>query len=397
MPLQDLTPQLRTRLSRVERAVGWFITLSTVLLLVAFTYYFIEAAERRGWFKTKIPYSTSIDNVSGLKEGDPVKLMGKSIGNITKIELNDPGEYYGATVYFRVLHPYEGYIWQDSKIRTSSDFLSGRYIEVIKGYEGAPTVIKTPSDSLLLLNHSAVDEQFKSFKQQIAKTNAALTGNLLNIEATNLLNAAIRSNQSVFYVELSKAKPCWIEPLDAPALTERIETVVDMVQDALPNILALTNQVAATLNHAADAAAQATATIQQTQPILSNLNVITYNLKNPHGSLGEWALPTNINAQLELTMRSAADTLKTANNTLASTDTNVTKLAESLSQSLNQLASLTSNLNQQVEANTNILKNISDSIVHTDELIQGLKRHWFLRSAFKTNKEPEKVIKRGRR
>ena len=29
MPIQDLTPQLRTRLSRVERAVGWFVIIAT--------------------------------------------------------------------------------------------------------------------------------------------------------------------------------------------------------------------------------------------------------------------------------------------------------------------------------------------------------------------------------
>ena len=32
MGLQDLTPQLRTRLSRMERAVGWFVVLATALL-----------------------------------------------------------------------------------------------------------------------------------------------------------------------------------------------------------------------------------------------------------------------------------------------------------------------------------------------------------------------------
>ena len=31
MALQDLTPQLRTRLSRMERAVGWFVSLSKSL------------------------------------------------------------------------------------------------------------------------------------------------------------------------------------------------------------------------------------------------------------------------------------------------------------------------------------------------------------------------------
>jgi len=34
MALQDLTPQLRTRLSRMERAVGWFVFVATALLLI---------------------------------------------------------------------------------------------------------------------------------------------------------------------------------------------------------------------------------------------------------------------------------------------------------------------------------------------------------------------------
>ena len=39
MALQDLTPQLRTRLNRMERAVGWFVLLATALLIFGFAYY----------------------------------------------------------------------------------------------------------------------------------------------------------------------------------------------------------------------------------------------------------------------------------------------------------------------------------------------------------------------
>jgi len=43
--------------------------------------------------------------------------------------------------------------------------------------------------------------------------------------------------------------------------------------------------------------------------------------------------------------------------------------------------------------NSNILSGISTMVVDTDDLVQGLKRHWLLRSAFKkkTNKPPETV------
>jgi hypothetical protein len=49
MPLQDLTPQLRTRLSRVERFVGLFVTVATILLIIGLTYYVLQTAKRKGW------------------------------------------------------------------------------------------------------------------------------------------------------------------------------------------------------------------------------------------------------------------------------------------------------------------------------------------------------------
>ena len=58
MALQDLTPQLRTRLSRMERAVGWFVVLAIALLVFGFVYYVYHTAESKGWFLTKAPYYT---------------------------------------------------------------------------------------------------------------------------------------------------------------------------------------------------------------------------------------------------------------------------------------------------------------------------------------------------
>jgi hypothetical protein len=58
-------------------------------------------------------------------------------------------------------------------------------------------------------------------------------------------------------------------------------------------------------------------------------------------------------------------------------------LAQSLYESLENLSSITSNLNGQVAANTNILSRVSKAVVNADNLLQGLKRHWLLRSAFK--------------
>ena len=67
MPLQDLTPQLRTRLNRMERAVGWFVFLATALLLFGFGYYIYHTAERKGWFKIKAPFHTLRQKIAGLE------------------------------------------------------------------------------------------------------------------------------------------------------------------------------------------------------------------------------------------------------------------------------------------------------------------------------------------
>jgi len=104
--------------------------------------------------------------------------------------------------------------------------------------------------------------------------------------------------------------------------------------------------------------------------------IISSLLTNGSGALGEWAIPTNINLQLEQTLASARATLTTAN-------TNVATLGSNLNLTLENLANITSNLNAQVQTNDQILGQISDAIVHADQLVQGLKHHWLLRSAFK--------------
>ena len=112
------------------------------------------------------------------------------------------------------------------------------------------------------------------------------------------------------------------------------------------------------------------------RPAVSNLAAATANLSQP-GSLGEWLIPTNINHQLETTLGNASATMDTAN-------TNLAALAQNLARSLDNLAGVTSNLNQQVAANTNILSGISQTIIHADQFVEGLKHHWLLRSAFRS-------------
>ena len=58
MPLQDLTPQLRTRLSRLERVVGLFVSFAVLLMVAGLAFYLHRQAKSRGWFLLKLPYFT---------------------------------------------------------------------------------------------------------------------------------------------------------------------------------------------------------------------------------------------------------------------------------------------------------------------------------------------------
>src|SRR5437762_521706 len=141
MALQDLTPQLRTRLSRVERAVGWFVILAAALLLFGFGYYIYNRAESRGWFKVKAPFYTYTDSASGLRVGDPVKLMGLDVGRITRMT-PPAGEDFEHNIYveFELIDPHYGYVWSEgSRAKVAIANLVGtRFLEVTRGAGGYP-------------------------------------------------------------------------------------------------------------------------------------------------------------------------------------------------------------------------------------------------------------------
>jgi ABC-type transporter Mla subunit MlaD len=382
MALQDLTPQLRTRLSRMERAVGWFILLATGLLLFAFGYYVYNTAERKGWLKRKIAYQTSISSGEGLKAGDPVKLMGFAVGEITSIDPNAPGEWYNITVHFYVKEPYFGYIWSDSVAKVSGGLLESRYLEITKGKYGAPTILENSNKTVVLgvLRWKHVEARKKDFIKQFS-TAEELAGAIARDAA---------DHQNIYYTNLHKSSTYWLEPDDAPSLTDRAEKVVSQVENALPGILAMTNQINAILANTAQLTYNLNASSEDLRPVVSNLTLISGNLKDPNGSLGPRLLPTNINQNLDATLRNTSLAVSNA-------DTNLILLAASLQKSLDSLAGITSNLNHQVQVNTNILSSISEIVVHTDELIQGLKHHWLLRSAFKEPNTNAPAVTPGQR
>lgn len=339
--------------------MGVFVTVATLLLLAGFGYYIYHTGEVKGWWDFKARYWTEIDSGAGLQVGGDVRMLGFKVGQITKVEANEPFKVPPVHVAFYVKDPYQGYIWSDSRAKVvAGDFLGGRYIEITPG-------------------GSSIDPDSTN-KVELQATYQKIKGEW------HVLN-----EQTGEYELEEKTDGFWMLATESPAAMERLEMIANRAEEALPGILDMTNRVNLVLSNIASVTAEAQILLTAALPTMTNIQAITTNLREPKGSLGEWALPTNLHMQLLQTLASANITLTNASQMIANTDTNVLTLVTNLDQTLINLANITSNLNQQVQSNTNLVKGVSELIQNADDMIQGLKRHWFLRGAFKKKAEEE--------
>lgn len=418
MALQDLTPQLRTRLSRMERAVGWFVFLAVALLLFGFCYYLYNTAKRKGWFLTKAPYFTFVDTAEGLRVGDPVLLMGFDAGVIREVTPMPADDFtYNVYVEFQLREPNFGYIWTEgsrAKI-TAADFLGKRVLEVSKGTGGYPTFLSYPLRSVPLhLLSGLPGEPAKWLLAQelydatgtnllakpmiplnrLPESAALASAGYTNIlvfdarEARKSLTAVWNFREGAYEPFTPGVSKFWLLSDEAPPVSERLQQVVAMVEHALPGVFSLTNQLSALLTNSDALARNLNQAALDARPAVSNLARATASLDQP-GGLGAWLLPTNVTQELEATLGATRGTLGAARQTLDTANTNLVVLAQSLLLSLDNLASLTSNLNEQVEANSNLLSGISQTITNANHFVQGLKKHWLLRSAFRDAPAPQ--------
>jgi ABC-type transporter Mla subunit MlaD len=357
MAVQDLTPQLRTRLSRLEKAVGWFVALATLLLMAGLAYYLYKVAESKGWFIAKAPYYIYLDSGAGIKSGDKVRLMGFDAGEITEVKPERPDSGENVYVEFQMFGDNIGYVWDDSMVKVrSAGLLGARYLEVTKG---GTRITNEPL-------HATYQVQNRKVLAQWSRSEGAFT------------------NWS------KGGEPFWLPADEPPELSSQLDQTVAMLKVSLTNILQLTNALARTLTNTAEATANLNDLLRDAKPIVANVAEITANLKEPRGSLGDWLIPIAMNHQLTMlltnsnvTMTNANVTVGNVNATVTNANTNLVVVFSNITVALENLANMTGSLNKQVQHNNNILTSISRLVVDVDDMVQGLKRHWLLRSAFK--------------
>jgi hypothetical protein len=383
--------------------VGWLVFLATVLLLFGFGYYIYHTAERKGWFVIKAPFFTYVKSSDGLNVGDPVVMMGFPVGQITLIHAMPPGDPHNVRVEFEIRDPFFRYIWTGGSYAkiNAAGFLNQRQLEVTRATNGYAICVTQPvsihpldeaknlmaaapgnwqlAQDVFAMNSNLLFHAYDPLEQVFNETNAPLLATA-NWESNSIYiydNTVNRKrivaawNGRLHHYKIFKPgdDTAWLRAVETPPVSDQLQAMVSQVQSALPGILALTNKLAAVLDNAVSATSNLNAVMVEARPMITNFASMSDQLREP-GGLGVWALGTNGNGQIQTA-------LTNVNALLEDTDTNFGAL-------LINLANITSNLNAQAQANTNLLGGISKAVTDADDLVQGLKRHWLLRSAFKT-------------
>lgn len=355
MALNDLTPQLRTRLGRVERLVGLFLLVTGILMVGVFIYFLRHTATERGWFLTKVPYYTYVGDATGLQVGTPVTMMGFNIGEVTLVDQMPMDPWYLTNNYnvfigFKVRDPYEGYILTDSVVRVGAgDLLGARSLEITRGRAGLATVKMSKDQPLLMLSDA--------FRYEPGLTNR-------------------------IYMPLEKSKKgFWLSAEEAFPIQQRLTDIANAVNAALPGVFGLTNQVNTSLKNLDLLMLSLRDTLPKVEGLLTEvrgtLQTVDPLLRTP-GGIGDLLVPTNLNAQLNTTLSNLNPGTGPIGLTLSNLNLRMAEVGVTLS-----------NVNHQLASNTNLVKNadrLSQDVAALATTLETLfKRHWLFRSAYRTN------------
>ena len=148
--------------------------------------------------------------------------MGFDAGEITKILPENPDSQFNVYIEFQIKSPNYGYIWYpDSGVKvTATDFLGNRYLEVTKGGSSGATNVAYRA----------------TFREEVRNGKKVVTGVWQDKEGT--------------YAPYTPASKYWLLADESPAATQRLEKIANQVEQALPHIFGLTNQLAAVLTNA---------------------------------------------------------------------------------------------------------------------------------------------------
>ena len=262
--------------------------------------------------------------------------------------------FYGTALAYKsaVNH---GYVLTDSRVKLGAgDFLGARSLEVVRGSTGMVTVVAKGGQSARILS--------EAYAWKPRETNLAY---LTEPEAPK-----------GYYLRADEEKP----------LPVRLTEIANQVNDALPGVFAMTNQVNIALGNLTNITAQLASVMPKVDGAIADARSLIGDLRpalQKPGGLGELILPTNLNAQMTLLVSN----LNPGSGPLANTLSNV-------NQRLGDIGLTLTNVNRQLSQNTNLLADANKLTRDVGSLAGSietlLRKHWLFRSAFKTNEAKKK-------
>jgi hypothetical protein len=345
MALQDLTPQLRTRLRKVEWVVVLFLAGAVVVALVGL-----------GFFIKQVPYYTYLRDGSSVKVGTPVKMLGFTIGEVVQIDTAPDdswhrSEGFNVFVRFLVRDPYQGYIFTDSKLKVSGmpiDIAGGNFLEVTRSQGlGIPTTAlatNVPGGRTL--------------------------GVLWDKYAYNLGRAEVTN-----FIRYDPVTP------DDKGYFLRTEVTGDLIGE-LTLLVPKIREAFAKPGGLGDLLFPTNLSSRFDRP--GGLGEITVTLTNLNAQIGGiGSLVSNLDATVPVLLTNLNSTLP--------------PLVTQVNRQIQGVGPLVSNLNTtlpgtlvEVErtlgtVRSNTLPAVDGVLTNSSEFVGGLKRHWLFRGAFKTN------------
>lgn len=387
MALQDITPQLRTRLRRVEWMVVLFLGGALLLVLGSIAWWVKQTGDRRGWFILEVPYYTYLETGAGIKVGMPVKMLGFTIGQVAEVDMERDDTYnrahhYNVFVRMLIREPYYGYIYTDSQIKLGGagiDLLGGSFLEISREEGGGiPTVVFTNGVPMML---------WDQFAHKIQDLDGGGWDDLSQkwANAATDAKAADITNRFVQYRPFTRASSgYYLATRRTDSLVDSATAITETLRNALPG---LTNQLGSTLGE------------------LNRLVAELREAAGRPGGFGELALPTNLNQRLDQTLADVHDLSRRLDPVLDKTGQTLDTLQDNsrrIGPLMDNVRGVVTNVEKMVIGlqaqlnNTNMVENVSrlaekaavladKATTLTETTTTLLHRHWLFRSAFRTN------------
>ncbi|MBM3850489.1 MAG: MCE family protein [Verrucomicrobia bacterium] len=382
MALQDLTPQLRTRLRKVEWVVALFLLGAVALGLVGLGFFIKTTGDRRGWWVRQVPYYTYLRDGGSVKVGTPVKMLGFTIGEVVQIDTapDDPwhrDEGFNVFVRFLVRDPYHGYIFTDSLLKVAGlpiDIAGGNFLEVTRS-QGLGIATTAPATNAP--GGGALGVLWDKYAYHLGRP-----------DATNFIR----------YDPVTKDdKGYFLRTEVTGDLVGELTLLVPRIREAFTRPGGLGDLLFPTNLSARFDRPGGLGDIMIPTNLSSALTVTLTNLNAQIGGIG--SLVSNVDASVPALVTNLNATLPPL---LSELGRSVPPLVTQVNQQIRGVGPLVSNLDATLPGalgevrktlgamRSNTLPAAEGVLTNTSDFVGGLKRHWLFRGAFKTNTPPRR-------